>query len=162
MRKRKNGLCFLSAVFLVILQTGCIQISPSMLVRDSQVTAMFSSSKVLSGHNYYYVGRKFDPIAIIALDKKYQLVSRLWMPINNPEQELADLIFETKQLRSRSPSCRFDGAIIYTPNQEKAGYWYAKWHLTSVRTPELGKIEIFPPAEPTFGPCKPEIMKVNN
>lgn len=138
---------------------GCASGPRGKIVVDSGVKKLFSSSTLIPGHNYYYYGRQQSPAAIIALQKKYQLVSRLWTPLTQPDLRLASLINNTRQ--QRSSMCTFIGAVIKAPDGTDAGYWYAKWHLTSVRVPEPCKIEVFPPAEPTSGACKPEGFKYN-
>ncbi|WP_319548730.1 hypothetical protein [Desulfogranum marinum] len=138
---------------------GCASAPRGKVVVDSAVEKLFSSATVIPGHNYYYYGRQQSPVAIIALQQKYQLVSRLWTSLKQPEQQLASLINNTRQ--QRNSMCTFSGAVIKAPDGTAAGYWYAKWHLTSVRIAEPGKIEVFPPAEPTYGPCKPEGFKQN-
>ncbi len=156
----KHIICHL---LLILVATssfyGCASGPRGKVVVDSEVKKLFSSATIIPQHNYYYYGRQQSPVAIIALQEKYQLVSRLWTPLPQPEQQLAPLISNTRQ--QRSSMCTFTGAVIKAPDGTDAGYWYAKWHLTSVRIPEPGKIEVFPPAEPTYGPCKPEGFKQN-
>lgn len=136
------------------LFTSCSDLPRGRLVHNPDVAREFAAGHVLPGYAYYLHGRERVPIAIIALKEELELVSRFWRRIPDPEKNLPPLIKASRD--QQNPACRFVGALITTPDGKIAGYWYSKWELTSIRIPEPGKIIVFPPVEPAFGPCAPE------
>ncbi|WP_028585871.1 hypothetical protein [Desulfogranum mediterraneum] len=133
---------------------GCVSLPRGELVPDAQVSAMFKSATVLPGYSYYTTGPRGSANAVIALNRQYRLISRLWSPLAQPDQQLAAVIAGTRE--QRSPMCFFSGAVIRDLHGETVGYWYSKWERSAVRFPEPGLIQVFPPVEPDVGPCAPE------
>lgn len=138
---------------LLTLLHACADSPRGRLDYGNGVAKLFTSATIIPGHSYYYFGRQSSPVAIIALKSEYQLESRLWTRLADPTQSLASLIEASRY--QRNFGCTFNGALIITPDGSQGGYWYSKWETTSIRTSEPGKIEVFPPAEPISGPCKP-------
>lgn len=158
MRRTESGKIWKASACIILalsfLLGGCSKAPRGRLVREGTVALQFKEAKILPGYTYYYYGRASSPIAIIALKQDLELVSRLWSPLDQSKRSLAYLVEATKY--QRNDMCTFYGAVILKPDGEVAGFWYSKWEMTSIRTPEPGKIEVFPPAEPSYGPCKPE------
>lgn len=144
---------------LLTMLMSCATGERGRIVPDAEVDNLFAQATVLPDHAYYYYGPFHSPVAIIALQESLELESRLWTSVADPQRQLAVLIDNTRN--QRNLMCTFDGARIIAPDGKAIGYWYAKWHLSSVRPADNGAIRIFPPAEPTSGPCKPEGFKRN-
>lgn len=146
-------------LFLLIIIQACADSPRGRLDYGNGVANLFTSATVIPDHTYYFFGRQSSPVAIIALKEEYQLESRLWTQLKEPDQALASLIEASRY--QRNFGCTFSGALIITPDGSQGGYWYSKWDTTSIRTPEPGTIEVFPPVEPSSGPCKPLAPKSN-
>lgn len=152
MNLRRYVFHLFACLLLLTVVYACATTPRGRLAYGGGVAKQFTSATIIPDHIYYYYGRQSSPTTIIALNKQYQLQSRLWTQLHNPDAHLAEMIAGTRY--QRNLSCTFSGATIIAPDGTDAGYWYSKWQMTSIRTPEPGVIEVYPPIEPTSGPCQ--------
>jgi len=135
------------AAVVGLLGWGCAAYgSMGHLHPDRAVKRMFESGTVSEEYNYYYSGADARPRAIIGIQKDYQLVSKLWKPVNLTQEQLSDWI------NWRGPRLGYDqsrnGSKILDDQGNPIGIWYANrdWrdyttikmlgdHRVSVTTP---------------------------
>lgn len=137
---------FVLLFLLTVLATGitaCSTGSYGRLDFTLSVNDIFESGKVLPDHNYYYIGPDAEPVAIIAIEKKYQLTPSLWKKINlTPEQLTAWMERIDNKYRV---SNKYDGAIILDQNGVQVGLWYSQLDWTTIQRGEGDQLTIYTP-----------------
>lgn len=148
--------------FLVTLLTtvlmatgGCGSKGPSgKWVQNLDARRSFEAGFILQDHTYYYYGSPAMPDAVIAIDNRFTLQSRVWARVDiNPKQMDRWMSWYRTDVSLR---CPFRGGLIVTPDQQVAGMWYSKKLFNTVRSPEPGVIEVFLPFSPPGSACARE------
>jgi hypothetical protein len=109
-----------------------------------EVSQIFENYQVLSNYKYYFTGSQTKPLAIMGIDRKYTLVSRIW-------KEAADLTPEqlkrwVDQILEFLPPMRTYGAHILGADGQQVGIWYSPYDETTVRMLADNQIEVVPPS----------------
>ena len=130
----------LTALFLA----GCTAPSYGRLQSSPEVTRVFEKSQILSDHQYYVSGFQRIPYAIIAVDGRYQLLSRRWQPIDIDATTLNQLVYRMEHVYSLNPR----GAWILDPEGNRLGIWYSPTYQTEVRRKENDRIIVGAPEPP--------------
>ncbi|HEB70598.1 MAG TPA: hypothetical protein ENI88_13425 [Desulfobulbus sp.] len=139
--------CFLSvllcALFIFIV-SGCARSTPSgkwLKSRDGGLS--FENRAILPDHTYYFIGNEVTPEAIIAVDNRYRLKTRVWSRVDITQKMLNDWMFwiDTRL----SPACPHYGGVILTPDGDKAGVWYSRKWKSVVKVPEPGVLQVYKP-----------------
>ncbi|MFC1828396.1 hypothetical protein ACFL0O_02160 [Thermodesulfobacteriota bacterium] len=97
------------------------RISPSLAA-----TRMFESHTVLPDHHYYYSGPDGKPNAIIGIDQRYTLSSKLWKPVNLTSEKLRTWINFILDSQPFVPLNHY-GSFIIDPDGQQVGVWYSPW-----------------------------------
>jgi len=151
--QRICGSCirFLS-LFMIIILGGCVQTGPSgKWVRNAADAKVFESKTLLKDHTYYYRGGETAPDSIIAVDNTYTLKTRVWSQVDITQKMLDKWMYWLTI--SPSITCPYYGGAIITPDGRKAGIWYSKKLITTVKLPEPGVLQIYPPYSRTGSSC---------
>jgi len=105
--------------------TGCAAtdgLKRSGVYSSQAATDQWHSFEILPDHNYYCYGPDARPFFIIAIDKQYNLTSKLWRPVDLTPERL-------KKWIDIPPRVGYDprtyGADIAGPNGERIGLWYS-------------------------------------
>lgn len=137
---------FFLFLLLTVLGTGISACSTGTYGRldfTLSVNDIFESGKILPDYNYFYIGPDAEPVAIIAIEKKYQLTTSLWKKIDLTTEQLAawmeriDNKFRVKN--------KYDGAIILDQNGVQVGLWYSRLDWTTIQRGEGNQVTIFTP-----------------
>ena len=132
--------------------TGCVQSTPSgKWARSRDGGISFENRTILPDHTYYFRGNEVTPEAIIAIDNKYTLKTRVWSRVDITQKMLDDWMFwiDTRL----SLSCPHYGGFILTPDGEQAGVWYSKKLISVIKTPEPGVLQGYVPYNRTGSLC---------
>lgn len=133
-------------LFIFSLSAGCAVSNQARVVRSNDVNQLVESATVLPGHTYYYTGPEARPDAIIAIEDRYTLVSKYWIPVDISEEILADWNdFIDNDSRFRS---LYEGHWILTPEGQRAGFWYSQYDHSVIRFPDPSTIIIYTPFIP--------------
>ena len=142
-RKTKAFLLTLLLAAMTALMTACSTGSYGRLDFKLSVNDIFESGQVLDNYHYYYIGPEAEPVAIMAIDKKYQLTPSLWKAINLTPQQLKawmDRIDNRYRLRNR-----YDGAFILDQDGNQVGLWYSPLDWTTIQRGEGNQLTIYTP-----------------
>ncbi|MBU4260343.1 MAG: hypothetical protein KKC76_00490 [Proteobacteria bacterium] len=125
------------------IMTACSTGSYGRLDFKLAVNDIFESGQVLDNYNYYYIGPDAEPVAIMAIDKKYQLTPSLWKEINLTSEQLKawmSRIDNRYRLRNR-----YDGAFIIDQEGNQVGMWYSPLGWTTIQRGEENQLTIYTP-----------------
>jgi hypothetical protein len=101
---------------------------------------------VLPDHHYYYTGSDNNPDAIIAIQRKYTLETRLWKSVEATPKQIKDWVDRLTDLRGYG--LKTLGSDILGPNGETIGIWYSKKSdFTTVRLLDDNRVMVYPPTE---------------
>lgn len=153
MKRKYISRVLLFSVFLIIVLSGCAQGGPTgKWTKDSNDAGIFESKTLLKDHTYYFIGNQVTPDAIIAIDNKYTLQTKVWTRVDITQKMLDDWMYWIRT--DSNIVCPYYGGAIMTPDGQKAGIWYSKKLITTVTSPEPGVIQVYPPYNPPGSPCE--------
>lgn len=142
--QRISFTCILFSLLVGILAVGCVQSGPTgQWSRNSDDARIFESKTLLTDHIYYYRGNPTTPEAIIAVDNAYTLQTKVWTQVDITQKILDDWMYWIDT--GVNMVCPYYGGAILTPDGRKAGVWYSKKLITTVKTPEPGVLQVYPP-----------------
>ena len=126
---------------------------------SSEVSDIFQSYRVLPNHKYYYTGSDTKPQAIIGIDQKYTLETRLW-------KEAPDLTSEqlkkwVDQMLGFRPPVRTFGSYILSATGQQVGVWYSQYSITTVKVEADNQVMVYPPT-PAAQPVLPRFLREYN
>lgn len=135
------------ALFLLInflLFSGCGG-NYGRISKDIEINRSFLNADILPDYNYYYTGPEGLPSAVLRINKKYELVSDLWV-LFEPSEKVLKKWVENIRFYNR-------GGIRYYPygykivycDGETIGGWYSVWDWTSIECLEDKKVKVAPP-----------------
>ena len=136
----------LAAISLLVLAVlgGCASPNYGSLQTNSEITELFESGRLLPDHLYYYSGFREIPDAIVAIDQRYTLRSRVWNYFDPTPDTLRNWIFRMKQVQP-APT---QGAVILASDGSRVGVWYSSLRQTSVRIAGQNEVVVAAPEAP--------------
>lgn len=155
MDKRQRWCISILFAFLLATINSCAPKGPSgKWVQRHDVKSSFESGTILQDHTYYYYGSMAMPDAVIAIDNRYTLQTRVWAKVDiNPKQMDSWLSWYRTEI---SYACPFRGGLIITPDQQVGGMWYSKKLINTIKSPEPGVLEVYLPYSPPGSICARE------
>jgi hypothetical protein len=135
-------LIFLLAAVGAVL-TACSTGTYGRLDFKLSVNDIFESGQVLADHNYYYIGPDAEPVAIMAIEKKYQLTPSLWKAASLTPGQLSawiDRIDNKHRFKNK-----YDGAMILDQHGNQVGMWYSRLDWTTIQRGEGNLLTIYTP-----------------
>jgi hypothetical protein len=97
--------------------------------RMVSASELFEQHRVLPGHQYYYFGRPHAPLAVVAIQQDYRLISAKWNPIDGDESVIKDLVARMRNQPGSEYNVDPNGAHILNNDGEIIGFWYSVWRL---------------------------------
>jgi len=141
--KTTSFLLILLLAAMSAIITACSTGAYGRLDFKLSVNDIFESGQVLDSHNYYYIGPEAEPVAIMAIDKKYQLAPSLWKEIGlTPAQLTAWMERIDNRYRFKN---RYDGAFILDQDGNQVGLWYSRLDWTTIQRGEGNQLIIYTP-----------------
>lgn len=139
-------------LLLLLLMAGCGGGGPTgRWLVNSDVMRDFRSGAILARHTYYYTGSPVEPDAVIAIDNRFQLRTKVWSRVDITQELLDRWMFWTRT--DLSMRCPYKAGVILTPDGEQAGVWFSKFTFNTVRSPEPGVVEVYLPFAPGNSAC---------
>ncbi len=136
---RQGFWMFAAFAIMAVIVAGCAAGRYGRFQLDQGIGRDFREGIVHPGYQYYYAGRDHLPYAILAVDKSYTLVSRVWVAFEPfPEQleKMSAVLFAEDRYPAR-------GERILSPDGALLGFWYAGVRDYSVRMdPEKRTIQV--------------------
>ena len=132
-RLLKAGACIL----LPALIGGCMA-SYGNYARDSEVFHAFNNAQVPLNYNYYYYHSGSFRIAVIGVEKKYDVHSKMWRAVEPGTEKFKDLI---KWIWEDYGYFRF-AARINDPTGEQVGIMYTSIREVAIKFTDDNKIEV--------------------
>ncbi len=144
----------LAALLIIFVLAGCAGGSYGKLDRNRDLDNMFLNYEVLPDHHYYITGGYGAPSAILAIDKKYELVNagNLWIGVPNVDSaQMRKWIYTIDPSANYRYTDSYFAAYILNPDGKRVGAWFAVENQTTVKFLEGNKIEVYPPQpQPNF------------
>jgi len=142
-RLLKAGACIL----LPALIGGCMA-NYGNYARDSEVFDAFNNGQVPLNYQYYYYYSGSDYIAVIGVEKKYDVRSIMWHEVEAGSEKFKDLI---KWIWEDYGYTRF-AARINDPTGKQVGIMYTSIREVAIKFTDDDKIEVMPHAPFLWGP----------
>lgn len=144
---KTTGWLFFAALLAAALW-GCAAGAYGGLRHDPQITQMFRSQNVPASYNYYSIGRRSMPYAIIGLRPDYELASPFWQAVSPDSAAFAEKVSFIWEPHVWYQFNNGRGAWIVGPGGEKIGIWYSMYPDTVVSVDKNGKVKIASPHRP--------------
>ncbi|MEJ2641371.1 MAG: hypothetical protein P8010_17530 [Desulfosarcinaceae bacterium] len=114
---------FWSVALLILSLEGCAAGRYGKFVYDEAVDKVFEDLTVLPDHRYYITGPDSRPDAIIAIDQRYTLKSKLWKPVEMTPQKLKHWVANPARRAQYYPYPY--GRYIVSDDGQRIGLWYS-------------------------------------
>jgi hypothetical protein len=125
--------------------SGCVT-GPIHFQRKVSASEPFEQARVLNGHQYHAFGRPHAPLALVAIQSDYRLVSPKWAPIEVNPQVIGNLVSKMRNQPGSEYNTEPNGAYILNDSGEAIGYWYSVWALPLLRFTAEREFTISDPA----------------
>jgi hypothetical protein len=124
----------LSLIFLFMLSCASNRTVGNTL-QDADIKALFENYEYVSNYSYFYTGYGDGPVAIVGINKDYELVKvsgranvTNWQQFETGREKLKELVDAIKGYRPPEGQGPTDGYIISTPGGDQVGIMYAmRW-----------------------------------
>lgn len=141
-------------LWLVILATillgGCVTGADyGNLKKTLKVDSVFKSGKLDPRYKYYYNGPDGTPIALLALDRNYQLKSLFWHEFTEDSQlqnwmdEFQRIFWDFDDIEYVKIDYR--GMAIFSPDRKMIGMIYTRYHWVTIRMGEEDAVYVSRP-----------------
>ena len=126
----KTIFMFILGVLTLVWVAGCSQNS-GRIHWDENVTQAFESNQVEPGYNFYQYTIGMRVFAIVGLDPKLELQSRIWREL---EADTEDFKVATSRMWDDYSQVREypRGAVIVDPGGEKVGVYFSSIRFVSI------------------------------
>ena len=131
--KRILEISFLLSL-LCLFMLSCASIKTKTIgskVKDEDIKALFENYEYVSNYSYFYTGYGDGPVAILGIDKEYELVKvsgrgnvTNWQQFEAGGEKLKELVDTMKAYRSPERKGLTDGYSISTPDGDQIGVMY--------------------------------------
>lgn len=155
-------ICLMVLLFTVAL-VGCADRQYLQVRMNHDVERIFQQGEMLEDYNYYYNGPKNEPIALLALDKRYQLNSEFWTPFDESDGRFQWWLDLFKRLNGDYDDIayiRIDyrGNEILSENRERIGLVYSRYDWIVTWRGEGNELYI-PPPRPSSSQHPPTMIR---
>ncbi len=145
------ALCIL-IIFLSSACTGSLFRNYGRITPDTAVKSDFERYQINSNYNYYISGSEVYPLAIIGLDKAYNLESDLWKPVDMRPEKMREIV---QDMRNKVEFIKWGqvpyGFAISDDKGKQLGVWYSVLGVkTSIKVTGDHTVEIITPDIDTY------------
>ena len=95
----KSRITMKQAIALLSLSVGlgaCASSFPPAYQYSRAVAEQFERATLLPDHTYYFFGMPSQPDAVIAIDNRFRMTSRVWSEVRIDQKQLDDWAFQFK------------------------------------------------------------------
>lgn len=121
-----------SLIASATILSGCAM-GPVHFQRKLSASEPFEQPQVLAGHQYHAFGHPQKPLALVAIQNGYRLVSPKWTPIEVDPQVIGKFVSRMLNQPGSEYNQFPNGALILNDSGETIGYWYSVWALPVLR-----------------------------
>ena len=152
MNRLKLKVCSLPGIiilFFIALATpsGGTMSNYGRLESSPDITRAFEAYQIIPDHTYYYRGTFSKPDAIAAINKNFNLNSKLWVEIDTQSQDFRTLI-DRSSFKGSDCGTVPSGFTILDHSGRNVGVWYSSMRAAVVEVKENGQIVQLAPARP--------------
>ena len=124
-----------------------------MINPSEAVTAAFESHRPAADLDYWFSGPESQPIAIIAVERRFRFDSAdHWMRVNEGEEPMKKLI-TGMQSRTLQLNRNLRGFEMVDQRGERIGEWYSTVGIQAViKRTGIDSVEIWPPSQEKLEP----------
>ena len=134
-------IAFLFGLLVFALAAGCAG-SYGRVTSEDNVTNSFRTHQLPSDFNYYYYGIGNRHYALVGLDSKWELKSRIWREIDPQSEKFKEAVKYIWEIE-RQPPYLARGSHIFDTEGNKAGVYYAGLDVTVKFGPD-NQIQVMP------------------
>ncbi len=125
----------------LVLTAGCSG-SYGRVTFDDGVTAAFKTHQVPSDLKYYYYGLYNRHYALVGLDPKFELQTRIWRPIDPQSERFKEAVRNAWEIEHYAPYYA-RGSRILDLNGNQVGVYYSSFYV-SVKFGSDNQIRVMP------------------
>ena len=137
----KPFIAFLFGLLAFTLAAGCAG-SYGQVTFDDNVTDAFKAGQVPSDLKFYYYGVNNRHYAIVGLDPKWELKSRLWSQIDPQTEKFKEAVKNMWEIE-RFPPYSLRGSKIFDNEGNQVGVYYSSLYAT-VKFGSDNQIQVMP------------------
>jgi len=137
----KPFIAFLFGLLVFALAAGCTG-SYGRVAFDDNVTDAFKAGQVSSDFKFYYYGVNNRHYAIVGLDPKWELQSRIWRQIDPQAEKFKEAVNHMWEIELYPPYYA-RGSHIFDNEGNKAGVYYSSLYVT-VKFGSDNQIQVMP------------------
>ena len=138
---------FIVSVFLFIGFTGCMG-NYGKFIRDKEVYYAFENNTVNSEYKYFSNYQHNVTYAILGIETKYKLESKMWREVEPDTEDFKKLI---SRIWEDYGFYKY-GANVYDPTGNKVGIWYSAVFGKAIKFLEDNQIEVMMDTPYLWGP----------
>jgi len=136
---------------LLFMLTSCVTIPPASYSYDQAIDTMFQPpATLLENHTYYFIGTSVEPDAVIAVDNRFSMTSKVWSKVDITQEMLDNWVFWFDTYQGWW-SCPYRGVKLLAPDGAQVGVGYSRWTFSVIKSPTPDTIVIYPPR--ALGAC---------
>jgi hypothetical protein len=140
----------ITVVLLALLVGGCAAGNYGKVTRNGEVDRVFISGSLPSGYQYYYIGEKTHPPAILGIQNGYSLETRFWTAIDLDSSQLAEWRAYFREStgkieQSSRARLRFSGYTLLDPKGMEVGIIYSIYPWIVTIFPKEKVVTVYPP-----------------
>lgn len=132
-------------IAVTMILSGCAT-GPVHFQRKQSASETFEQFWVLNDHQYYRFGRNHSPLALVAIQSGYRMVSPKWTPIDVDPEVIRVLVQKMLNQPGAEYNTEPNGAVILNDSGKTIGYWYSIWDLPVLRFTAEKEFTISDPA----------------
>ncbi len=135
----------LPTLLSLFLLTGCVTTGQPSYSYDLEVDRLFTPPPtLLKNHTYYYRGSPVEPDAIIAIDNKFSMMSKVWSKVEISQKTVDDWAFWFDTYTGWW-NCPYRGVRLFAPDGRQVGVGYSKWTFSVIKMTGQNDIVVYPP-----------------
>jgi len=137
-------------LLILVLFAGCAQ-NYGRIHWDAAVTDAFKTAKVDPNYRYYYYGVGMQTYAIVGLEPKWEINSKMWRQLQADSQEFKVIASRIWADTFYAPY-RARGGNIMDPNGEKVGIYYSTLSYPTVKFEPDNQVTVILDTPFMYGP----------
>lgn len=154
-------ICFL--LLLIIGVSGCADRQYLKVRMNHDVERIFREGTMQPDYAYFYNGPESEPIALLALDKRYQLNSEFWTRCEDNDARYPGWIEEFIRLNGDFDDFNYvridyKGNEILSETNERIGMVYSRYDWIVTWRGEGNEL-VIPPPQPSASQHPPHMMR---
>ena len=145
-------ICLFALAGILFLMSGCVTVGPPAYQYSLDVARLFEPPPtLLKDHTYFYRGSFVQPDAVIAIDNRFTMTSKVWSRVDITQKILDDWAFQFDTYPSWW-NCPYRGAKLFAPDGRQVGIGYSRWTFTVVKFEPPDRLIVYPPQ--SLGTCR--------